>query len=94
MQKVIVYILTVIMSYYLFAASRYNECNFLGSEIRKYEYKQRQSRDLDEFNKYTYILEKYRYNFKNYCKLPRSSISTGDPFRSPQQQQQSGYLGR
>ncbi len=94
--KLIAVILIVSMTIFIFGesstsstSSTYsNECQFLLQEIEKYKTKSASARDEYEYNKYQYILKKYKYNFSTYCFKKESQYN---PFR--EQSQSSGYLG-
>ena len=67
----------------------YNNCEFLYSEIKKYNYKAQHARDKYEYQRYNFILNQYKNNFLMYC-VDRRPYQ--EPFRN-QQDQSGGYLG-
>ena len=97
MQKVISIILIAVLYVSVFASSlwggavgtSYNNCRFLHSEIKKYEYRANHARDKYEYRRYMYILNQYKGNFMMYC-VDKQRYQ--EPFRN-QQDQSGGYLG-
>lgn len=96
MHKVKSFLLIAILYMSIFASnlsgqSGYNDCGFLHSEMKRYEWKIQHARDKYEYQMYIRILDNYRRNFFTYC-MGAQGGSQNQPFRN-QQDQSGGYLG-
>ena len=78
MKKIIMIGLLTMLGY----ADYNSDCVFLENEILRYEFKVQHARDRYEYDKFQYILKKYKYNYGKYC--TRVNQYKTAPFRTNQ----------